>query len=216
MNTPTVWLQLSAGRGPAECEWVVGQLAPRLSQALSECGLTVEEIARTSGERGGDARSILLRVSGSEASAALRCWLGTIQWIGPSPYRPHHPRKNWFVSVAAFEEPEADLWDVTAVRVDTLRASGPGGQHVNRTESAVRVTHLPTGLTAIAQEERSQHLNRRLALARLANLFAAHTDAKMREDLTTRWQQHTRLIRGNPVRVYRGKDWVPTVIQENG
>ena len=216
MSTPTLWLQLSAGRGPAECEWVVGQLAPRLIRELSAAELTVEEIARTSGEHGGDARSILWRVSGPEAAAQVQGWLGTIQWISPSPYRPHHPRKNWFVSVAAFEEPETDLWDATAVRVDTLRASGPGGQHVNRTESAVRVTHLPTGLTAIAQEERSQHLNRRLALARLANLFAARTDTQMREELTTRWQQHTRLIRGNPVRVYRGKDGVPTVTQENG
>ena len=211
MNAPTLWLQLSAGRGPAECGWVVGQLAPRLSRDLSAHGLTVEEIARTSGEHGSDARSILLRVSGPEATAPVRSWLGTIQWIGASPYRPHHGRKNWFVSVAAFEEPETDFWDATAVRVDTLRASGPGGQHVNRTESAVRVTHLPTGLSAIAQEERSQHLNRRLALARLANLFAARADTQMRADTTARWQQHTRLIRGNPVRVYRGKDWTPII-----
>lgn len=209
MNPPTLWLQLSSGRGPAECEWVVGQLAPRLSRDLAGQGLTVEEIARTAGDHGGDAKSILLRVSGPESSARVQSWLGTIQWIGTSPYRPHHGRKNWFVSVAAFAEPAADHWQTTEVRVDTLRASGPGGQHVNRTESAIRVTHLPTGLSAIAQEERSQHLNRRLALARLANLFAERAETKAREEITTRWQQHTGLIRGNPVRVYRGKEWTP-------
>jgi peptide chain release factor len=142
--------------------------------------------------------------------------LGTIQWIGASPYRAHHPRKNWFVSVAAFAEPAADHWDRTAVRVETLRASGPGGQHVNRTESAVRVTHLPTGLHAIAQEERSQLLNRRLALARLASLFAERAETKAREGGAARWQQHTRLIRGNPVRVYRGQEWAPVVTAECG
>lgn len=209
MIDATLWLQISAGRGPSECEWVVGQLAPRLSQDLRAQGFSVEEIDRTSGQHGGDARSILLRVSGPEASAHVAGWLGTIQWIGVSPYRPHHGRKNWFVSVAAFEEPAADHWKTHEVRIDTLRASGPGGQHVNRTESAIRVTHLPTGLTAIAQEERSQHLNRRLALARLANLFAERADTKTREEMTTRWRQHTQLIRGNPVRVYRGKDWTP-------
>lgn len=209
MSTPTLWLQLSSGRGPAECEWVVGQLAPRLSRDLAVHGLTVEEIARTAGEHGGDAKSILLRVSGPESSARVQSWLGTIQWIGASPYRPHHGRKNWFVSIAAFAEPAADHWQTTEVRVDTLRASGPGGQHVNRTESAIRVTHLPTGLSAIAQEERSQHLNRRLALARLANLFAERAETKTLEDNTTRWRQHTQLIRGNPVRVYRGKEWTP-------
>ena len=209
MNPPTLWLQLSSGRGPAECEWVVGQLAPRLSRDLAGQGLTVEEIARTAGDHGGDAKSILLRVSGPESSARVQSWLGTIQWIGASPYRPHHGRKNWFVSVAAFAEPAADHWQTTEGRIDTLRASGPGGQHVNRTESAIRVTHLPTGLSAIAQEERSQHLNRRLALARLANLFAERAETKAREEITTRWQQHTGLIRGNPVRVYRGKEWTP-------
>lgn len=209
MSTPTLWLQLSSGRGPAECEWVVGQLAPRLSRDLAGQGLTVEEIARTVGEHSGDAKSILLRVSSPEASAPIQNWLGTIQWIGASPYRPYHGRKNWFVSVAVFKEPAADHWQTTEVRIDTLRAGGPGGQHVNRTESAVRVTHLPTGLSAIAQEERSQHLNRRLALARLANLFAERAETKTLEDNTTRWRQHTSLIRGNPVRIYRGKDWTP-------
>ena len=207
MNPSTLWLQISAGRGPAECEYVVGQLVPRLSQNLAAQGLSVEEIARTAGEQGGDARSILLRISGSAAAMHIQSWLGTIQWIGTSPYRPHHGRKNWFVSVAAFEEPTADCWKTAEVRVDTLRASGPGGQHVNRTESAVRVTHLPTGLTAMAQEERSQHLNRRLALARLANLFAERAETKTHEEMTSRWRQHTQLIRGNPVRIYRGKDW---------
>lgn len=209
MSAPTLWLQISAGRGPAECGWVVGQLAPRLSQDLSAHGLTVAEIARVAGERGGDARSILLRVGGEKAPEIVRGWLGTVQWIGASPYRPHHGRKNWFVGVAAFAEPGTDLWDETAVRIDTLRASGPGGQHVNRTESAVRATHLPTGLSAIAREERSQHLNRRLALARLAKLFAARAESKARADTTSRWRQHTRLIRGDPVRVYRGEDWTP-------
>ncbi|MBK5963328.1 peptide chain release factor H [Thiocystis minor] len=207
MSDATLWLQLSAGRCPAECEWVVGRLAPLLIRELSAHGLAVDEIARTPGEHGGDARSILLRVSGPDAAMQVGSWLGTIQWTGASPYRPRHKRKNWFVSVAAFAEPAADRWDDTAVRIETLRASGPGGQHVNRTESAVRVTHLPTGLSTIAQEERSQHLNRRLALARLAALFAERTDQQARAAEDQRWRQHTQLERGNAVRVYHGADW---------
>ena len=203
-GAPTLWLQLSAGRGPAECEWVVGRLVPLLIRDLSAHGLTVAEVARTPGEHGGDARSILLRVSGTGAAAQVRRWLGTIQWIGASPYRVHHPRKNWFVSVAAFGEPETAVWDERDLQIETLRASGPGGQHVNRTESAVRVTHLPTGLSASAQEERSQHLNRRLALARLAQCFAERAESQHRRAETDRWRQHTRLERGNAVRVYRG------------
>lgn len=207
MSAPTLWLQLSAGRCPAECEWVVGRLAPRLTAELLARGLKVEEIDRTPGSHGGDARSVLLRISGAEVGAQVADWLGTIQWIGTSPYRPHHKRKNWFVSVAAFAEPAADSWDMAALRIETLRASGPGGQHVNRTESAVRITHLPTGLSTLAQEERSQHMNRRLALARLDALLVARTDAQARDADERRWRQHTQLERGNAVRVFRGVEW---------
>ncbi|MCF7977144.1 MAG: peptide chain release factor H [Chromatiaceae bacterium] len=207
MSEPTLWLQLSAGRCPAECEWVVGQLAPRLAKDLQTRDLKVEEIDRTPGHHGGDARSVLLRVTGLEAELRVSDWLGTIQWIGTSPYRPRHKRRNWFVSVAAFAEPKAKTWREYELRIETLRASGPGGQHVNRTESAVRITHLPTGLSTLAQEERSQHMNRRLALARLAAQLAERAQDQARAAQDQRWRQHTQLERGNAVRVYRGVDW---------
>lgn len=207
MSAPTLWLQLSAGRCPAECEWVVGRLAPRLAQALRARGLSVAEIDRTPGTHPGAARSVLLRVSGAEVRAPVDDWLGTIQWTGTSPYRPHHKRKNWFVSVAAFEEPVAAVWSERELRVETLRASAPGGQHVNRTETAVRITHLPTGLSTLAQEERSQHMNRRLALARLAGLLAARAEERSRAAEDQGWRQHTELERRNAVRVFRGVEW---------
>ncbi|NEX23595.1 peptide chain release factor H [Thiorhodococcus mannitoliphagus] len=200
-------MQISAGRCPAECVWVVGRLAPQLAEALAGRGLKVEEIDRTSGSHVGDARSVLFRINGPEAPTQVADWLGTIQWIGTSPYRPRHKRKNWFVSVAVFAEPVADPWNERNLRIETLRASGPGGQHVNRSESAVCITHTPTGLTTLAQEERSQHLNRRLALARLASLLAARADDQAHAAEDERWRQHTQLERGNAVRVYRGADW---------
>lgn len=207
MSEPTLWLQMSAGRCPSECEWVVGRLVPVLTQELTARGLAVEEIDRTPGTNAGDARSVLLRVSGPEVTAKVADWLGTVQWIGTSPYRPHHKRKNWFVSVAAFVEPDTPTWNERELNIETLRASGPGGQHVNRTESAVRVTHRPTGLSVLAQEERSQHLNRRLALARLAALLAERAERQSQAAEDQRWRQHTQLERGNAVRVYRGLDW---------
>ena len=94
-------------------------------------------------------------------------------------------------------------FDPQDVRFETMRASGPGGQHVNRTESAVRVTHVPTGLQASASEERSQHRNKALAVARLSRKLEGLKDQQRSAAERERWQAHQALERGNPVRVFR-------------
>ncbi len=93
------------------------------------------------------------------------------------------------------------------MRFEPTKASGPGGQHVNKTESAVRATHLPTGLSCVAREERCQHRNKELALARLAQTIAgrgAQAEADARRDA---WTRHDALERGNAVRVYTGPEF---------
>ena len=87
-----------------------------------------------------------------------------------------------------------------------MRSSGPGGQHVNKTESAVRVTHISTGLSAIGREERSQYLNRKLALARLNRLLEQKAAAGAQKERREKWDVHNRVERGNPVRVFKGDD----------
>ncbi|EEW1604972.1 peptide chain release factor H, partial [Escherichia coli] len=81
-------------------------------------------------------RSALVSLDGDNAWALSESWCGTIQWICPSPYRPHHGRKNWFLGIGRFTADEKEQSD--AIRYETLRSSGPGGQHVNKTDSAVR------------------------------------------------------------------------------
>lgn len=91
--------------------------------------------------------------------------------------------------------------------IETMRASGPGGQQVNKTESAVRVTHIPTGLTVVAREERSQHMNRKLAVARLGELMKSQEKSAELQGKRDRWQQHNELERGNPIRTYEGTEF---------
>lgn len=84
-------------------------------------------------------RSALVSLDGDNAWALSESWCGTIQWICPSPYRPHHGCKNWFLGIGRFTADEKEQSD--AIRYETLRSSGPGGQHVNKTDSAVRAWH---------------------------------------------------------------------------
>ena len=150
------------------------------------------------------AQSVQLSLIGGESvDRFVGAWRGTVQWIPQSPFRPEHKRKNWFVGVEVLEPPAAARFDPGDVRFETMRASGPGGQHVNRTESAVRVTHVPTGLQASASEERSQHRNKALAMARLAHKLEGLEEQRRGEADRDRWRAHQELERGNPVRVFR-------------
>ncbi len=90
-------------------------------------------------------------------------------------------------------------------RFKSMRASGPGGQHVNKVNSAIRVMHLPTGLTAMAQEERSQYMNKKLALLRLLAKIKEEQDARTKRSQQEQWGMHNGLERGNPVRIFRGE-----------
>ena len=200
----SLWLQLSSGRGPAECQWVVAQVLGKLRAEAAAAGVALEVLEAEPGDQPHTLLSALVSLTGDGAEALATSWVGTVQWIVKSPYRPHHKRQNWFIGVERLAVPERPQWSERELVFSTMRSSGPGGQHVNKTESAVRVTHTPTGLSATAREERSQQQNRKLALARLAAQFEARAGAAEQEQQQARWQQHNTLERGNPVRVFRG------------
>ena len=200
------WLQISSGRGPAECCLAVGLLAKALTSEAGELGISIELLQVTAGPAPDTFHSMLFSLEGDDLVDA-QSWCGTVLWISASPFRSHHKRKNWFVGVSLLMPPETPAWSENDIRVETMRASGPGGQHVNKTESAVRITHIPTGIQVVAREERSQRQNRRLAEARLHGLLAAQAAAKQSAAEQERWQQHNELERGNPVRVYYGKEF---------
>lgn len=194
-------LHLTSGKGPDECRWVVAQLAKAFADEAARIGVTCEVL---------DAQdelpaSLLMRVSGDGALAFVRERTGTILWIGESPFRPRHKRRNWFVGVALAPVPE-DVPDLRDSDIDfqAMRASGPGGQHVNKTDSAVRAIHRPTGLVATAQEQRSQHANRKLAKLKLAMVLEERRSGATEQVRQEQWSVHQQLERGNPVRTYDG------------
>jgi len=196
-----ILLHISAGQGPRECEWVVARLVEAFAREAAGDGLVCAPIEPI----GVTAASAIVRVAGTDAEgfAVARC--GTIRWIGSSLFRPLHRRRNWFVSVSRLPEPDAAAaLREHDIRFETLRASGPGGQHVNKTESAVRATHLPTGLTTVSQEQRSQHANKRVARLKLWLLLDVRRSEGVADEKQARWEQHHALERGNAVRTYHG------------
>jgi len=201
------WLQVTSGRGPDECAWVVGQVMDQIVREAAAQGHDLRILETVAGEQPQTYKSALLVVEGEDLSGFVNGWQGTVQWIGQSPFRPHHKRKNWFAGVHFFSPPQEHVFRNSDLRVESMRSSGPGGQHTNKTESAVRITHLPTGISATAQEERSQHFNRRLALSRLYERWQAERQSQRTQNQQERWECHSALERGNPVRTYAGAEF---------
>jgi peptide chain release factor len=204
----TEWLQITSGRGPVECGRVVWRVYRQIVREAGKAALRVRLLEAVPDEHPETFKSILIAIDGEEGIARfVSQWAGTVQWVGASPFRPHHKRRNWYVGVESFTVPGAFAWSVAEVKVETMRSSGPGGQHVNKTESAVRVTHVPTRTSVVAREERSQLLNRKLAMARLSALLEQKAANRGRQADKEKWEAHNRLERGNPVRVF--KKWTP-------
>lgn len=207
------WLQITAGRCPAECQWVVNRLVTHITRYCSKQGVRVSLVHSVQGDQSATLKSALLRVQGSAQETCLERFRGTVLWRGKSLYRPYHKRKNWYVGVDVLSVAEtasgyADLKNLQQeIDVQSIRATGPGGQNVNCRESAVRITHRLTGVSVVGREERSQEMNRRLAFARLQQRLLEQQQHQQHDLDRERWRQHNQLERGNPVLIFEGKEF---------
>lgn len=199
-------LLVTSGSGPAECQQAVAGV---LDVMRKEAQLIAVDFDANGARTEHGYKSAVVLVSGADAEAFAENWHGTIQWRAQSNLRPKHKRANWFIGVFDLPKPlgRPDRIQVSDVTFATFRAGGPGGQHQNTTDSAVRATHRPTGLSALARGERSQHRNKALALKRLQHLIAAQAAADEAAQKANRNELHYALERGNPVRCFKGRDF---------
>ena len=186
-------VQISSGQGPAECELAVVKLFNSLKSEYKDIELIQKHDAKTPG----CCTSIMF--STDEDLSALE---GTIQWICESPFRPHHKRKNWYVDVSIIPEQEIICQD-NNIRFERFHCGGKGGQNVNKVETGVRLVHIPTGITVTSTAERSQFQNRKNALDKLNLILANMEAAGQAKQINDAWKEHTQIVRGNPVRIYK-------------
>ena len=200
MNSVT--LLISTAQGPAECRLFACFVQQKLLAEAAKQGVAAEVLAETTDKHG--IFSATLQLSGARAECLSENWLGTLQWICESPLRPKHPRKNWYIGIFRLPEPEA--WpDEGEIVFQTCRAGGKGGQHVNKTESAVRATHTASGLSVRVESERSQHANKKRARLLLAQKLA---EQRAEQAAAAAGEQHATLYqvaRGNPRKVFVGR-----------
>lgn len=197
-------IQITSGKGPAECCRVVARVLELMMKHARQTGIELELLESKPAETGGTLLSATMLATG-ELEAFTREWTGTVQWIAQSPYRKYHKRKNWFIGISAFDSKELMQWDLKDVKLETCRSSGPGGQHVNKVETAVRGVHLPTGIQVMAMDTRSQLENKKLCLARLeAKIMVWHTE-QLIEEQQIQWEEHNALERGNPVKIIKAE-----------
>ena len=199
-----VLMQISANTGPAECGLAAAKLLAHLETKAGAGGMTLTLVEETREGGAGLPRSILLALEGEQAACRLFAapYVGTVLWVCPSPLRPAHRRKNWYLDVSLFAEPDRGF--ASEVRFETMRSSGPSGQHANKTETAVRATHVATGLSVKIGGSRSQSANKAAALALLGARVREHVDASARRHKAERRLRHCSKAGGEVVKRFAG------------
>ncbi len=198
------YMSINAGAGGLEAtDWA--EMLLRMYKRYFDHNGFKYELTDINNEEAGGIKSATLKVSGSYAYGYLKGEKGVHRLVRISPFDSGARRHTSFASVDIFPELPDNTGveiDPNDLRVDTYRASGAGGQHVNKTDSAVRITHIPTGVVASSQAERSQILNRETAMKLLLSKLIQIKEEEQREKISDIQGKYTQIAWGSQIRSY--------------
>jgi len=209
-------LLLSAGKGPQECGYAVGLAFKRLQQECENASVRCSIVEINEEGSASCLNHVVLAIEGDNENTIVNNWLGGMLWVCPSPFRKNHKRKNWFFSGQLIGSESsgsntkrnyAAEISVSDIDFSFCRASGAGGQHVNKTDSAVRAVHKPSGIQVRVETERSQHGNKRIAIKLLEYKLKQEGINESKADKKESWSSHQTLERGNSVRTFKGMNF---------
>ena len=208
-------IQITSGKGLLECQWVVAKVLKVFLQEAAQEGISYTILSREEGDANLTVKSVTLQLKGKELAPFLKTWLGTVCWVGKSVFRKFHQRSNWYIGIFELDQLQRQTFSERDVQFQTTRSQGSGGQNVNKVNTAVRATHLPTGVSVFAQDSRSQLENKKLALARLKEKLAEVELQQLAQQAQNHWNNHTQVQRGNPVRTFKGSDFKSTYVEKS-
>ncbi len=205
MDKNNAILSINSGAGGRESQdWAV-MLTRMYTRWAERRGFSVEILDKVSGDDASGIKGITMLISGRMAFGYLKSETGVHRLVRISPFDSNKRRHTSFCSVFATPEID-DSVDVEIddgdLKVDTYRASGAGGQHVNTTDSAIRITHEPTGIVVQCQQERSQHKNRATAMKILRSKIYEHEMEKKRNQVKEQEEQKMGINFGSQIRSY--------------
>ena len=199
-----IYLLFTSGRGPVECEIAVQGIQNKFRQYLDVHQIPFQIVSQQKGQVPRAMKTIVFKLVAAHRTQ-ITPWMGTMHWICKSPIRKYHKRKNWYIKCEEIDMPEVQSIDLNELTIQSYKASGPGGQHRNKVETAIRIIHRPTGVIVTASDSKSKAQNKKNALKKLEERLKTKNQTAQEQMDLEKWLTKIEIERGNPIKVFEGK-----------